>query len=103
MMPQSWRSNGTVRQKELWGQKENPWNHHDLTELQYGSHCADGSDANVRLEDKENRRACILVLMNFTADANKAWIAVVDRCREIEPTERKLLLGQKKQCLKDTL
>ena len=53
---------------------------------------ADGIHVNVRLEDPENRKQCILVLMGATKDGRKELLAVLDGYRESEPSWSELLL-----------
>ena len=47
---------------------------------------------NVRLEDTDNNRQCILVLMGATRDGTKELIAITDGYRESEQSWRELLL-----------
>ena len=53
---------------------------------------ADGVYFNVRLEDTDNKRQCILVLMGATRDGTKELIAITDGYRESEQSWRELLL-----------
>jgi len=50
-----------------------------------------GIYVNARLEDPENRRQCMLVLMGATPDGRKELIAVVDGYRESEQSWHELL------------
>ena len=61
---------------------------------------ADGIYANVRLEDEENSRQCLLVLMGATADGHKELIAVVDGFRESEQSWYEVLVGLQQRGLK---
>ena len=87
--------NVVVRLKIQWGQEYDEWSHRDLSEKPYVYIWADGIYANVRLEDEENRRQCMLVLMCATADGHKELIAVVDGYRESEQSWREVLLDMK--------
>jgi len=53
----------------------------------------------VRLEDEENKRQCILVVMGATADGRKELIAVQDGYRESEQSWSELMLGLKQRGL----
>ena len=53
----------------------------------------DGVYFNVRLEDTDNKRQCILVLMGATRDGKKELIAITDGYRESEQSWRELLLA----------
>ena len=53
---------------------------------------ADGVYVNVRLEDTDNKRQCILVLIGATREGTKELIAITDGYRESEQSWRELLL-----------
>lgn len=89
-----------VRLKETWAQDYDAWNKRDLTSKQYAYIWADGIHVNVRLEDQENQRQCILVLMGATADGEKELIAVRDGFRESEASWTELLNDVKERGLK---
>jgi len=92
-------ANVIVRLKEQWGQEYDEWSRRDLSDKQYVYFWADGIYANVRLEDAENQRQCLLVLMGATADGHKELIAVVDGYRESEQSWYELLLDLKQRGL----
>ncbi len=92
--------NVIVRLKEQWGQEYDQWSRRDLSDKQYVYIWADGIHANVRLEDEENQRQCMLVLMGATPDGHKELIAVVDGYRESEQSWYELLIGLKQRGLK---
>ena len=50
------------------------------------------STSNVRLEDTDNKRQCILVLIGATREGTKELIAITDGYRESEQSWRELLL-----------
>jgi len=92
--------NVIVRLKEHWCQEYEAWSRRDLSAKQYVYVWADGIYANIRLEDEENRRQCMLVLMGATAEGRKELIAVVDGYRESEPSWYELLVELKQRGLK---
>jgi len=57
---------------------------------------------NVRLEDEENQRQCLLVLMGATVDGRKELIAVQDGYRESEQRWHELLTGLRQRGLTST-
>lgn len=91
--------NVVVRLKEQWFQEYETWNKRDLSDRTYVYFWADGIHVNVRLEDDENRRQCILVLMGATADGRKEIIAVMDGYRESEQSWYELLVDLKQRGL----
>jgi putative transposase len=85
-------ANVVVRLKEQWTAEYEAWNRRDLTGKHYVYLWADGIHVNVRLEDPENQRQCMLVLMGATADGHKELIAVMDGYRESEQSWTELLV-----------
>jgi len=83
--------NTIVRLKEKWAQDYDLWNSRDLSIKKYVYIWAYGIHVNVRLEDQENQRQCILVLMGATEDGEKELIAVRDGYRESEASWNELL------------
>lgn len=88
-------ANVVVRLKEQWSREYEDWNRRDLSHRQYVYVWADGIHVNVRLEDEESRRQCLLVLMGATAEGQKELIAVADGYRESEQSWSELLLDLK--------
>jgi putative transposase len=88
-----------VRLKETWAQDYDAWNKRDLSSKRYVYIWADGIHVNVRLEDQENQRQCILVLMGATEDGEKELIAVRDGYRESEASWTELLSDLKNRGL----
>jgi putative transposase len=84
--------NVIVRLKEQWTTEYEAWNRRDLTGKQYVYLWADGIHVNVRLEDTENKRQCLLVVLGATADGHKELVAVMDGYRESEQSWRELLV-----------
>lgn len=89
-----------VRLKESWSDDFEKWNKRDLSSTRFVYIWADGIHVNVRLEDQENQRQCILVLMGATEDGEKELIAVQDGFRESEASWTELLMDLKNRGLK---
>ncbi|HZI77019.1 MAG TPA: IS256 family transposase, partial [Gemmatimonadales bacterium] len=84
--------NVIVRLKEQWTTEYEEWNRRDLTDKQYVYLWADGIYVNVRLEDTENKRQCLLVVMGVTLEGHKELVAVMDGYRESEASWSELLV-----------
>jgi putative transposase len=80
-----------VRLKDSWQQEWKNWSKQSLAEKVYVYLWADGIYFNVRLEEPDNNRQCILVLMGATADGHKELIALTDGYRESADSWRELL------------
>jgi transposase-like protein len=91
--------NVIVRLKEQWTAEYEEWNRRDLTDKQYVYLWADGIYVNIRLEDTENKRQCLLVVMGATADGYKELLAVMDGYRESEQSWHELLIDLKQRGL----
>jgi len=91
--------NVIVRLKEQWTAEYEAWNRRDLTGRQYVYLWADGIYVNIRLEDTENKRQCLLVVMGATADGSKELLAVLDGYRESEQSWHELLIDLKQRGL----
>jgi len=91
--------NVIVRLKEQWTVEYEEWNRRDLTDKRYVYIWADGIHVNVRLEDTENARQCLLVVMGATADGYKELLAVRDGYRESEQSWHELLIDLKQRGL----
>jgi transposase-like protein len=91
--------NVIVRLKEQWAAEYEEWNRRDLTGKQYVYLWADGIYVNIRLEDTENKRQCLLVVMAATVDGYKELVAVRDGYRESEQSWHELLLDLKQRGL----
>ncbi len=91
--------NVIVRLKEQWTTEYDEWNRRDLSGKSYVYIWADGIYVNVRLEDTEKKRQCMLVLMGATADGHKELIAVMDGYRESEQSWYELLVDLKQRGL----
>jgi len=92
-------ANTIVRLKETWTKDFEAWNSRDLSGKKYVYVWADGIHVNVRLEDPENQRQCILVLMGATADGEKELISVRDGYRESEASWTELIADLKNRGL----
>jgi putative transposase len=84
-----------VRLKESWQQEWKSWSKQSLAEKVYAYLWADGIYFNIRLEEPDNNRQCILVLMGATAEGRKELIAITDGYRESADSWRELLLDVK--------
>ena len=81
-----------TRLKAVWEQEYQDWSKRSLAHRSYAYVWADGVYFNVRLEDTDNTRQCMLVLMGATRDGTKELIAITDGYRESEQSWRELLL-----------
>jgi len=88
-----------TRLKATWEQQYKDWSRQSLADKQYVYVWADGVYFNVRLEDPNNARQCILVLMGATAQGKKELIAITDGYRESEQSWQELLLDVKSRGL----
>jgi putative transposase len=88
-----------VRLKESWQQEWQTWSRRSLHEKRYVYVWADGIHFNIRLEDPDNNKQCILVLMGATEDGRKELIAISDGYRESTQSWRELLLEAKQRGL----
>ena len=91
--------NVIVRLKEQWTAEYEEWSRRDLTGKQYVYLWADGIYVNVRLEDTETKRQCLLVVMGATADGHKELLAVLDGYRESTQSWTELLVDLKQRGL----
>lgn len=97
--PEGFSANTVVRLKEKWTGEHEAWSQRRLDDKHFVYVWADGIHVNVRLEDPENQRQCILVLMGATKDGHKELIAVQDGYRESEQSWKELLLDLKQRGL----
>ena len=88
-----------VRLKKQWEQDFRAWTKRDLTGTRYVYFWADGIHFNVRLEDTENKRQCILVIIGARADGTKELVAVNDGYRESKLSWMELLSSLKERGL----
>jgi len=96
---QGFSANTVVRLKEKWSSEYDEWSKRSFAGKHYAYVWADGIHVNVRLEDPENKRQCILVLMGATPEGKKELIAVEDGYRESEQSWKELLLDVKQRGL----
>jgi len=90
-----------VRMKEAWEKEWSEWNERTLAGKRYVYFWADGIYFNIRLEDQESNRQCILVIMGATADGTKELVAIADGYRESEQSWKELLLSMKARGLEE--
>lgn len=88
-----------VRLKKQWEQDFRQWTKRDLTNTRYVYFWADGIHFNVRLEDTENKRQCILVIIGARVDGTKELVAVNDGYRESKLSWMELLSSLKERGL----
>jgi len=88
-----------VRLKKQWEQDFRAWAKRDLAGLRYVYFWADGIHFNVRLEDTENKRQCILVIIGAREDGTKELVAVLDGYRESKLSWMELLSSLKERGL----
>jgi transposase-like protein len=81
-----------TRLKAVWQEELVAWQQRSLAGQRYIYVWADGIYFNLRLEDPDNARQCILVLMGATPEGKKELIAVADGYRESEQSWLELLL-----------
>jgi transposase-like protein len=84
-----------VRLKAVWEKDWNEWSGRSLAGKRYVYFWADGIHFNIRLEEADNNRQCILVIMGATADGTKELIAIADGYRESEQSWMEVLLSLK--------
>jgi putative transposase len=89
-----------VRLKEAWPQEWKNWSKPSLAEKVYLYLWAEGIYFNIRLEEPDNNRQCILVLMGAAADGRKELIALTDGYRESADSWRELLRDVQQRGLK---
>jgi len=91
--------NVVVRLKEEWTAECEEWSRRDLTGKRYVYLWVDGIYVNVRLEDTENKRQCLLIVMGATPDGYKELLAVSDGYRESTQSWQEVLLDLKQRGL----
>lgn len=84
-----------VRLKESWQEEWKNWSKQSLAQKTYVYLWADGIHFQIRLEEPDNNRQGILVLMGATSDGRKELIAITDGYRESADSWRQLLLEAK--------
>ena len=97
--PQGFSADTVVRLKDKWSREHEEWSQRSLADKHYVYAWADGIHVNVRLEDPENQRQCILVIMGVTKDGRKELLAVQDGYRESEQSWTELLLDLRQRGL----
>jgi len=90
-----------VRLKRIWEQNYQEWSKRDLNDKRYIYFWVDGIHFNVRLEDSENNRQCILVIMGAREDGTKELISVLDGYRESTQSWQEMLRDLKQRGLKE--
>ena len=80
-----------VRLKRLWEQDYKDWARRDLSSKRYVYFWADGIYFNVRLEDAENKRQCILIIMGTLENGKKELVSILDGYRESKQAWQEML------------
>ena len=80
-----------TRLMSIWESEYNEWSKRSLADKHYVYVWADGIHFNVRLEDPDNSRRCILMLMDAMADGNEELIATNDGDRESAASRKGIL------------
>jgi len=93
-------STNIVRLKKLWEQDYKDWVGRDLSHKRYVYFWADGVYFNVRLEDAENKRQCILVIMGTLENGKKELVSILDGYRESKQAWQEMLVELKHRGLK---
>jgi putative transposase len=81
-----------TRLKSTWEEEHRQWAKRSLEGKHYVYVWVDGVHFNVRLEDPNNARQCILVMIGATAEGKKELIAIQDGYRESYQSWKELLL-----------
>src|SRR5262249_20627804 len=81
-----------TRLKSAWEQELKDWQGRSPEGKRYVYIWADRGYFNIRLEEADNSRQCILVLMGATAEGKKEPLAIRDGYRESEQSWSELLL-----------
>lgn len=89
--PQGFSANTVSRLVTGWQKDYEAWSQRSLADKQYVYVWADGIYFNIRLEDAERAKQCILVLIGATAEGKKELIAVQEGYRESTGTWLHLL------------
>jgi transposase-like protein len=89
-----------TRLKATWEQEQRQWAGRSLEGQHYVYVWVDGVYFNVRLEDPNNARQCILVMIGATAEGKKELIAIQDGYRESGQSWKELLLDVQHRGLK---
>jgi putative transposase len=94
-------ASNVVRLKEVWTKEHHEWSRRSLAGKHYVYFWVDGIHFNVRLEDTENAKQCILVVIGATAEGKKELVAVHDGYRESEQSWKEVLLDLKHRGLSE--
>jgi len=75
-------ANTIVRLKKQWEEEYQTWTKRSLKDKRYAYFWADGINFTVRLEDPENRKQCMLVIIGAGEDGSKELVGILDGYRE---------------------
>jgi len=92
-------ANTVVRLKRQWEDEYRQWTKRSLENRRYAYFWADGINFNVRLEDPENRRQCMLIIIGAGEDGTKELVGILDGYRESRLSWMELLSDLKQRGL----
>jgi transposase-like protein len=98
--PAGFSASTVTRLVATWQKDYEAWSRRSLADKHYVYIWADGVYFNIRLEDVENAKQCILVVMGATADGTKELIAVQEGYRESTTSWLQLLRDCRQRGLK---
>ena len=75
-------ANTVVRLKKQWEEEYRQWTKRSLEGKRYAYFWADGINFNVRLEDPENKRQSMLIIIGAVEDGTKELVGILDGYRE---------------------
>lgn len=92
-------ANTVVRLKRQWEDEYRQWTKRSLKSKRYVYFWADGINFTVRLEDPENRRQCMLIIVGAGEDGTKELVGILDGYRESTLSGKELLSDLKERGL----
>jgi len=84
-------ANTIVRLKRQWEEECQQWTKRSLEGKRYAYFWVDGINFNVRLEDPENKRQCMLIIIGAGEDGTKELVGILDGYRESKLSWMELL------------
>jgi transposase-like protein len=89
--PANLSANAVLRLKEQWRQEWDQWSRRSLEGKRYVYFWADGVYFNIRLEEPDGQKQCILVIIGATDTGQKELVAIQEGYRESEQSWLDLL------------
>ena len=90
-------ANTVVRLKRQWEDEYRQWTKRSLENRRYVYFRADGINFNVRLEDPENKKQCMLIIIGAGEDGTKELVGILDGYRESKLSWMELLSDLKER------